>query len=128
MWLTDHQMNMQLSSAFGQALVRLPLVKSAHITHGNALIVDWKTVIVPEKLSYMLGNPPFVGKKEQSAQQKVEMKAVFNGFRGDGVLDYVTAWYLKAAQFIQGTKITVAFVDPLWYSYFICASHIQMDD
>jgi hypothetical protein len=110
MWLTDHQMNMQLSSAFGQALVRLPLVKSAHITHGNALIVDWKTVIVPEKLSYMLGNPPFVGKKEQSAQQKVEMKAVFNGFRGDGVLDYVTAWYLKAAQFIQGTKITVAFV------------------
>jgi type I restriction-modification system DNA methylase subunit len=110
MWLTDHQMNMQLSSAFGQALVRLPLVKSAHITHGNALIVDWKTVIAPEKLSYMLGNPPFVGKKEQSAQQKVEMKAVFNGFRGDGVLDYVTAWYLKAAQFIQGTKITVAFV------------------
>ena len=51
MWLTDHQMNMQLSEAFGQALVRLPLVKSAHITHGNALIVDWKKVIVPEKLS-----------------------------------------------------------------------------
>ena len=58
----------------------------------------------------MLGNPPFVGKKEQSAQQKEEMKAVFNGFKGDGVLDYVTAWYLKAAQYIQGTRIAVSFV------------------
>ncbi len=110
MWLTDHQMNMRLSEAFGQALVRLPLVKSAHINHGNALTVDWKTVIAPEKLSYMLGNPPFVGKKEQSAQQKEDMQLVFGKQDKAGLLDYVTAWYWKAAQFIQGTKIVVAFV------------------
>jgi hypothetical protein len=110
MWLTDHQMNMQLSSAFGQALVRLPLVKSAHITHGNALIVDWKTVIAPEKLSYMLGNPPFVGQHYQSEKQKHEQQSILTEFSAQGVLDYVCNWYVKAAQFIQGTKIVVAFV------------------
>jgi type I restriction-modification system DNA methylase subunit len=110
MWLTDHQMNMRLSESFGQALVRLPLKKSANITHGNALTVDWKTVIAPEKLSYMLGNPPFVGKHLMSDAQDAELTVVFRDVKGHGVLDYVTAWFWKAAQFIQGTEIEVAFV------------------
>ncbi len=110
MWLMDHQMNMQLSDAFGQVFVRLPLKKSAKIVHENALTLDWREVIPPEKLSYMLGNPPFVGKKEQSVQQKNEMKNVFHGVKGIGVLDYVTAWYWKAADYIQNTNIRVAFV------------------
>ena len=110
MWLVDHQMNMRLSEAFGQAFVRLPLKKSAHITHGNALTLDWKTVVAPSKLSYMLGNPPFVGKTYQGEDQKTDMLAVFADARNTGLLDYVTAWYWKAAQYIHGTKIKVAFV------------------
>jgi len=75
MWLVDHQMNMRLSEAFGQSFVRLPLKKSAHITFGNALELDWKTVIDPKKLSYMLGNPPFVGQHYQESTQKKSNKA-----------------------------------------------------
>lgn len=110
MWLVDHQMNMRLGEAFGQSFDRLPLKKSAHIAHGNALTLDWKTVIAPKNLSYMLGNPPFVGYKYQNQNQKDEMDVVFNNIPGAGVLDYVAAWYWKAAQYIQGTRIKVAFV------------------
>ncbi len=110
MWLVDHQMNMRLSESFGQAFVRLPLQKSAHITHGNALRLDWKTVIDPEKLSYMLGNPPFVGAMLMQDKQREDIAIVFPDLKGAGVLDYVTAWYWKAAQYIQGTQIKVAFV------------------
>lgn len=110
MWLTDHQMNMKLSESFGQALTRLPLKKSANITHGNALTTDWKTVIAPNKLSYMLGNPPFIGKHLMTAKQDEELNAVFHDVKGAGVLDYVTAWYWKAAQYIQDKPIKVAFV------------------
>jgi type I restriction-modification system DNA methylase subunit len=110
MWLTDHQMNMKLSESFGQALTRLPLKKSANITHGNALTTDWKDVIAPNKLSYMLGNPPFVGARKKNEKQSDEMDAVFAGSKGAGNLDYVAAWYMLAAQYIQGTRIKVAFV------------------
>ena len=70
MWLVDHQMNMRLSESFGQAFVRLPLQKSAHIVHGNALRIDWKTVIAPEKLSYILGNPPLWARKSKAYSKK----------------------------------------------------------
>lgn len=78
--------------------------------------VESKNDFPPSKQSvriqydYILGNPPFIGKKEQNANQKSDMEFVFSGIKGSGVLDYVTAWYLKAAQFIQNTKIKVAFV------------------
>jgi hypothetical protein len=109
MWLTDHQMNMKLSQSFGQAHDRLPLKKSANIVHDNALKLDWKTVIAPSKLSYMLGNPPFIGKHLMTDQQTTELNEVFHGVKA-GVLDYVTAWYWKAAQYIQGSSVKVAFV------------------
>jgi len=110
LWLMDHQMNMRLSEAFGVYYVRLPLKKSAHIHHDNALTLDWKQVIDPEKLSYILGNPPFVGKTYQSDEQKKDMALVFAGVKNAGLLDFVAAWYLKAAQFIQNTGIVCAFV------------------
>jgi hypothetical protein len=110
MWLVDHQMNVKLGEVFGQAFERLPLKKSAHITYGNALEVDWKSVIAPEKLSYMLGNPPFIGSKYQSLEQRKELKGLFAKTKGAGVLDYVSAWYWLAAQYIQNTKTKVAFV------------------
>ena len=110
MWLIDHQMNMQISNEFGQYFVRLPLKKSAKIVHGNALQVEWETLVTKDQLSFILGNPPFLGKKEQNTNQKSDMEFVFSGIKGSGVLDYVTAWYLKAAQLIQNTKIKVGFV------------------
>ena len=63
MWLMDHQMNIRLSEAFGQYFVRLPLTKTPTIVCGNALRLDWKEILPPEKCSYVLGNPPFVGKQ-----------------------------------------------------------------
>jgi hypothetical protein len=110
MWLMDHQMNMMISNEFGQYFVRLPLKKAANIVHGNALQVDWEEVVPKEQLSYILGNPPFIGKSLQNLAQKADMLKIFNDVKGAGVLDYVSAWYLKAAQYIQGTKIKVAFV------------------
>lgn len=110
MWLIDHQMNMQVSNEFGQYFVRLPLKKSAKIVHGNALRTDWENVVSKDELSYIIGNPPFIGKKEQKPEQKADMEMIFANAKGTGVLDYVTAWYIKAAQYIQNTKIKTAFV------------------
>ncbi|MEZ4941149.1 MAG: DNA methyltransferase [Saprospiraceae bacterium] len=110
MWLIDHQMNQRVSDEFGQYFVRLPLTKAAKIVHGNALRLDWSDVVPKEQLSFILGNPPFIGKHLQNEGQKADMEAVFYGVKGAGVLDYVSAWYLKAAQFIQGSNIRCAFV------------------
>lgn len=110
MWLMDHQMNLLVSEAFGLYYARLPLNKSASIVHGNALRVDWEQVVPKTELSYILGNPPFYGKQLQTKEQKIDMKNIFSAVKGAGVLDYVTAWYIKAASYIQNTKIRVAFV------------------
>lgn len=110
MWLIDHQMNMLVSSEFGQYFIRLPLKKSAKIVHGNALQTDWENVVSKNELTYIIGNPPFIGKKEQKPEQKADMEMIFANAKGTGVLDYVTAWYIKSAQYIQNTKIKVAFV------------------
>lgn len=110
MWLMDHQMNMLISNEFGQYFARLPLKKAATIVQGNALRIDWEEVISKDELSFIIGNPPFIGKKEQTRTQKEDIRLVFSGIKGIGVLDYVSSWYLKAAKFIGGTKISVAFV------------------
>jgi len=110
MWLMDHQMNLRFSEVFGQYYVRLPLKKSPTIVCRNALRCDWKEVLPPGKCSCVLGNPPFVGKKEQNEEQKQDMELLFGNVRGAGVLDYVCSWYVKAAAYIQKTRIRVAFV------------------
>jgi type I restriction-modification system DNA methylase subunit len=110
MWLIDHQMNIKVSHEFGQYFVRLPLSKAAKIVHGNSLRIDWETVVEKEKLNFILGNPPFVGKQLQNAEQKADMQYVCNSIKNSGVLDYVSAWYIKAAQLIQNTNIRCAFV------------------
>ncbi len=110
MWLMDHQMNMKISEAFGLYFARLPLKKAANITFGNALRINWENIVPKDKLSFILGNPPFIGKQLQNAEQKTDMDLIFQDLKGSGVLDYVTCWYLKAAQYIQGTSIEVAFV------------------
>jgi hypothetical protein len=110
LWLMDHQMNQQASEIFGQPIDRLPLRSSPHIVQGNALRTDWNVILPREKCTFVLGNPPFVGKKEQKAEQKADMAIIFGEDQGTGVLDYVTAWYVKAAEYISNTGIRVAFV------------------
>lgn len=110
LWICDHQMNIELSKAFGQYFARIPLKKTAHILCGNALTTDWKELIKPEDLSYILGNPPFIGARMKTETQAIEMQTIFKDVKGWGDLDYVTAWYKKAAEYIQNTKIKVAFV------------------
>lgn len=110
LWLTDQQMNMEFSHASGKLFKRLPLVASATIVNANALTTDWATVIEPSKLSYILGNPPFLGKQYQDTEQKDAFATVWNGVKGAGVLDFVTAWHKKAAEYIQHTHIHVALV------------------
>ncbi len=110
MWLMDHQMNNLLSAAFGEYFVRLPLRKSPTIKCDNALRLDWKKVLPVDKCSYVLGNPPFIGKHYQSKDQKADLTQVFQGFKNVGDIDYVVAWYYRAAEYIQGTTIKVGFV------------------
>ena len=102
MWLMDHQMNLRVSEEFGLYFARIPLRTSPHIVHGNALRLDWNEVLPAERCSYVLGNPPFVGKKEQSADQKADLAPVFAPIHGSGVLDLVAGWYVKAANYLHG--------------------------
>ena len=110
LWLTDHQMNREVSREFGDDYRRIPLKKSPHIHCVNALTADWRKIVAPGKLSHILGNPPFVGQAWRNAEQRAEMEELFDGVQGAGNLDYVTAWYLKAARYIKGTDIVCAFV------------------
>ncbi len=110
LWLTDHQMNLKLSENFGQYFSRIPLTKFRNIQCGNALQTKWGKVTMGG-LNYILGNPPFVGKDYQNNRQKQYLKIIFETMKGAGVLDYVTAWYFKAAQYIaENPHIKVGFV------------------
>lgn len=110
MWLIDHQMNMLISNEFGQYFARLPLKKAAKIVHADALETDWETIVSRNELSYILGNPPFIGSKIMKQNQRDQITKEFEDAKGSGVLDYVTGWYIKAAKYVIGTKIVTAFV------------------
>ncbi|MCR3922990.1 MAG: class I SAM-dependent DNA methyltransferase, partial [Firmicutes bacterium] len=77
MWLIDHQMNNLVSEYFGLYYARLPLEQSATIIHGNALVIDWESVVPKDELRYIIGNPPFVGYSFQSKDQKADMLNTF---------------------------------------------------
>ena len=106
MWLVDHQMNIEASEIFGEPVLRIPLQKSAHIRLGNALRIDWAEFVPPSRLDYILGNPPFVGAKFMDDIQRADMGAVCTGIKNAGLLDYVTGWYVKAAQYLTATDDT----------------------
>ena len=111
LWIAESQMMKETEEIVHMHLEFLPLTSYANIVEGNALRIDWETVVPKDKLNYIMGNPPFVGKKEQTKQQKSEMMAVYGkGISGVGNMDYVTAWYVKAAELMQETKISTAFV------------------
>ncbi|MFS4483377.1 DNA methyltransferase [Hyunsoonleella sp. 2307UL5-6] len=110
MWLIDHQMNMRVSEEFGQYFARLPLKKAAKIVHGNSLRIDWETVVAKNELSYIIGNPPFIGAAMKTKTQVEDMNMAFDENINHGKLDYVAAWYYLAAKFMMKTKIDTAFV------------------
>jgi len=110
MWLVNHQMNIELALAFGIPAISLPLKQSATVRCGNALRIDWNEVLAAGDCSYVLGNPPFVGAKFQSPMQRAEMVTVTNGLPNAGLLDYVCAWYFKAADYMRESKCPIAFV------------------
>lgn len=110
LWLMDHQLNQELFDRFSQIRPSVPLAKSPHIHHANALRLDWNDVLPAEECAYVLGNPPFVGAKYQTAEQRGDMAHVAGDVRNSGLLDYVTGWYFKATEYVRGTRIRVAFV------------------
>lgn len=110
LWLMDHQMNLQVSEEFGMYFARIPLRTSGTIVCGNALQIDWNDVIPAERLSYIMGNPPFVGAKLMDDAQRADVVQVFSDIKNAGLLDFVAAWYVKAAQMIKDTHIRCAFV------------------
>lgn len=110
MWMADHIANIELAAAFSVPFVRIPLKKSANIVHGDALEVDWNTVCPREKLSFIMGNPPFVGAKFQTAEQREQVRRIAGLGGSGGTLDYVAAWFQKAVAFAGRSQIRVAFV------------------
>ncbi len=109
MWLIDHQMNLLVGKTFGHTVVRIPLVKSANIVHGNALRLDWNEVIPAERCSFVLGNPPFVGAKLLSDAQRADLAIVCSEIPSGGLIDFVAGWYIKAARY-AGPSTRCAFV------------------
>ncbi len=110
LWMMDHIMNNRLSLEFGQTYVRIPLKKSPHIRHGDALETDWTSLLPPEECSYILGNPPFVGAKYQSEGQRAQVHRIAALSKSGGTLDYVTAWFIKAGEYVRQGGARIGFV------------------
>ena len=109
LWISESQMMKETEMIVNRQLEFFPLKSYANIIEGNALRIDWNEVVPKEKLSYIMGNPPFIGMKEQTEENKKDMKLVINIDKFKQ-LDYVACWYFKSAQYIEDTNIEVAFV------------------
>ncbi|MDE2835782.1 MAG: class I SAM-dependent DNA methyltransferase [Bacteroidota bacterium] len=110
LWMMDHIMNNRLSLEFGQTYVRIPLDASPHIVHGDALEKAWADVLPPEECSFVFGNPPFVGAKFQSPDQRAKVRRIAALDRTGGTLDYVAAWFVRAGEFIRSGPGRIGFV------------------
>lgn len=115
LWISEAQMLRETEVIIKHDIDFLPLKSYSNITEGNALRIDWKDVVPVERLSYIIGNPPFVGYSLQSKEQKEDILSVFidvNGkpFKTAGKIDYVAGWYYKAAELMQHSNIKGALV------------------
>ena len=110
LWIAESQMMKETEDVVHMSLDFLPLKSYANITEGNALRLDWESVVSKEKLNYIMGNPPFVGASMMTKTQKDEAVAVFGKGKRVNSIDYVGAWYHKAAALLQGTSARAAFV------------------
>ena len=110
LWIAEHQMIRETETIVHQPIDFLPLKSYTNITEGNALRIDWRDVIAPEKLNYIMGNPPFVGARIMGEEQKKDVFEIFKDVKNNGNLDYVSCWYKKAADYMTGTAIRAALV------------------
>ncbi|MBQ3087673.1 MAG: SAM-dependent DNA methyltransferase, partial [Clostridia bacterium] len=115
LWIAESQMLKETENIIHMNLDFLPLKSYANIVEGNALRIDWETVVPKHKLNYIMGNPPFVGYSLQSAEQKKDILSIYIDEKGKpyktaGKIDYVAGWYFKAAELMQNTNIRTAFV------------------
>ena len=108
LWISEIQMRQKTAAIIGKNLSHFPLKKIPNIHCANALTTDWSKIIAPQNLNFIISNPPFVGFTYQSAEQKADLLAATK-LKSKNI-DYVCAWYFKAADFIQGTQIRCAFV------------------
>ena len=129
LWIAENQMLQETEMIIHEDINFLPLTSAAHIVEGNALTVDWSSVVT-DGVDYIIGNPPFVGASMMSAKQKAEAVAIFGKGKLVNSLDYVGAWYYKAAALTVGTQTRAAFVStnsicqgeqvaPLWQKLFL---------
>ena len=110
LWISEEQMDRETQEIIHSRIDFLPLRSYANIVQGNALRINWANVVAPENLNYLMGNPPFSGARWMSKTQKDDIQYIFDGVKNAGNLDYVTAWYKKAADYIKKTSIRVAYV------------------
>ena len=110
MWMMDHIMNNRLSLEFGQTYARIPLETSPHIVHGDALEMDWRSLLPPEECSFVFGNPPFVGAKFQTPEQRAQVRWTAALGKSGGTLDYVAAWFIKAGEYVQTNRTRIGLV------------------
>ena len=110
LWIAESQMMKETEEIVRMHLDFLPLTSYANIVEGNALRVDWEAVVARDKLSYIMGNPPFIGGMMMTKEQKTDIVALLGDVKGVGELDYVVGWYKKAMDYMKGTSISAAFV------------------
>ena len=136
LWIAESQMMQETEAIIHMSLDFLPLKTHAHIIEGNALRLDWEDVVPKDKLNYIMGNPPFVGARLMSKEQKADVNDIFPGWKNAGNLDYVCCWYKKAADLMDGTTIRAALVSTnsvtqgetvanLWKPLFEAGVHID---
>lgn len=137
LWIAESQMMKETTDIIHHEIDFLPLKSYANITAGNALRMDWEDVVPKNKLNYIMGNPPFIGASMMTKEQKDEAVAIYGKIKLSNSIDYVGAWYYKAAQLMQETKIRAALVStnsitqgeqvaPLWNNLFN-KYHIHFD-
>ena len=110
LWMMDHIMNNRLSLEFGQTYTRIPIAQSPHIRNADALTMDWAELLPPVECSYVFGNPPFVGAKFQSPEQRQRVQQVAALGGSGGTLDYVAAWFIRAGEYAQQGNPRIGFV------------------
>ena len=115
LWIAESQMMKETEKILLVPLEFLPLKTNAFIVEGNALRVDWESVVSKSKLNYIMGNPPFIGYSLQSKEQKSDILSTYvdekgNSYKTAGKIDYVAGWYFKAAELMRGTAVHTAFV------------------
>lgn len=136
LWIAESQMLKETEDIIHRHIDFLPLKSYANIIEGNALRLDWESVVPKHKLNYIMGNPPFVGARLMNSEQKDDVNLIFDGWKNSGNLDYVCCWYKKAADFMNGTAIRSALVSTnsvsqgesvanLWKPLFQAGVHID---